>query len=171
MIPRGKRFGRLRTDGWCNGCCRKWVWEHSNGDPAYPWVEPPSNPLCQQSKFTILDSTLQNPNPLTQTLIPLSSSLNWTSKPLSSHSTYNLQITLTLLRTSTIHLYVQVFFTLRNPIPVQAGSHYDLFPVIIFMTILFTSPVLLFLSPLSLVVIIIYTCWRAHSVPLWALST
>ena len=105
MIPRGKCFGRLRTDGWSNGCCRKWVWEHSNGDPAYPWVEPPSNQLCQQSNFTILDSTLQNPNPLTQTLIPLSSSLNWTSKPLSSHSTYTLQITLTQLRTSTIHLY------------------------------------------------------------------
>ena len=108
MIPRGECFGRLRTDGWCNGCCRKWVWEHSNGDPAYPWVEPPSNPLCQQSSFTILDSILQNPNPLTQTLIPLSSSLNWTSKPLFSHSTYTLQITLTLLRTSTIeaiHLY------------------------------------------------------------------
>ena len=104
MIPRGECFGRLRTDGWCNGYCRKWVWEHSNGDPAYPWVEPPSNPLCQQSKFTILDSTPQNPNQLTQTFIPLSSSLNWTSKPLSSHSTYTLQFTLTCTRWITLRL-------------------------------------------------------------------
>ena len=67
---------------------------------------------------------------------------------------------------------IQVFLTLRNPVPIKAGSHYDLLLIYIFMTTLLLRPVLLFLNPLSLV--IIHTCWRAPSVPLlklWALKS
>ena len=108
------------------------------------------HPAESQSTDTNLDSTL----------LFLELNLQATLFPFHLHVTNHLD--------STSHKYnplIQVFLTLCNPKPVQSGLHYDLFPVIVFMTTPLQVP--LFFNPLSPATT--HTCSRAHNVPLWAI--